>query len=116
MSKEKKRFENFMYLDLNKGPGGSCQWISAVMADSSLTYEEIGLLLVLGEELGGSSFSIEHAFTLRPTDLVSGKWFPQMFCNLVSKGYISENWCKDGTTEEDKRDYFAYVMENLKNA
>ena len=100
-----RRFENFIILDLNKGPVGSCGWLARVVNDKTLSYEQSGMLLMLGETLIGSSFGFEQVFNLRSGG--DTRSMVNSIKGLIQKDYIALSYCKN---MDDYSDYIERLI------
>lgn len=112
---DKNRFENFCTLDLGKGPGGSCEWLARIASDRTLTYNEVGILFLLGERLRGSSFGFEQVLCLQECDYAYELRIDRMtiiasLISLEEKGYISATWHKERSPEA-VRAYLDYIID-----
>lgn len=106
-SNKDKHFKNFMSLYLSKPPECSLNWICEVLADTSLSYEAVGILILLGEHLRGSAFSMEQVIKMRPeSDPAS---IVNTLCFLNTANWVSIEIHRENYTANDLRDYFDHI-------
>ena len=109
-----KRFENFHCFYLNKSPSGSCEWLSKIAGDPRLTYNEAGLLFLLGEKLINSAFGFEQVLNMQDCKfafqlLIDKKTILCSLFRLIDFGYMTEEYFKEKNIEAIT-EYWDYIL------
>ncbi|MEO6077534.1 MAG: hypothetical protein ABIP54_01995 [Candidatus Andersenbacteria bacterium] len=95
-----------MTIDLRKGPSGSCEWLSRIISDERLTFEEAGILFIAGEKLLGSSFSLNCLMSLCPNNDIHNLIYS--IKRLDGLGYVSIVIHRDEYTQQEINEYWEY--------